>query len=70
MTFPLNLSELNILLGIIALILLVASTLLLLYRGKAKILIRKKRLLGVSAVFLALFLITLAVEIVNGILGR
>ena len=70
MTFPLNLSELNILLGIITLILIAASTVLLLYHGKAKIFIRKKRLLAVSAVFLALFLITLTLEIVSGILGH
>jgi len=70
MIFPLSLSDMNILLGVVALILLVTSTLLSSYHGKVKILINKKRLSGVATVVAILFLITVAVRIVNVILGE
>lgn len=70
MTFPLSLSDMNILLGVLALILLVTSTLLSSSHGKVKILISKKRLSQVAAVVAILFLITVAVRIVDIILGQ
>ena len=69
MTFPLNLSDVSILLSVVALILLVTSTLLSSYHGKVKILISKKRLSGVATVVAILFLITMAVRIVDFVLG-
>ena len=70
MIFPLSLSDMNILLGVLALILLVTSTLLSSYHGKVKILISKKRLSKVATVVAILFLITMAARIVNVILGQ
>ena len=70
MTFPLSLSDMNILLGVVALLLLVTSTLVSSYHGKVKILISKKSLSGVAAVVAILFLITVAVRIVDVILGQ
>jgi len=70
MTFPLSLSDMNILLGVVALLLLVTSTLVSSYHGKVKILISKKRLSGVAAVVAILFLVTVAVKIVDVILGQ
>ena len=69
MTFPLSLSDMNILLGVVALLLLVTSTLVSSYHGKVKILISKKRLSGVAAVVAILFLVTVAVKIMDVILG-
>jgi hypothetical protein len=60
----------NILLGAVALILLVTSTLLSSYHGKVKILISKKRLNEVAIVVAILFLITIAVKIVDIILSQ
>jgi hypothetical protein len=70
MTFPLSLSDMNILLGVVALLLLVTSTLVSSYHGKVKILISKKRLSGVAAVVAILFLVTVAVKIMDVILGQ
>ena len=70
MTFPLSLSDMNILLGVVALLLLVTSTLVSSYHGKVKILISKKRLSGVAAVIAILFLVTVAVKIMDVILGQ
>ena len=70
MTFPLSLSDMNILLGVVALLLLVTSTLVSSYHGKVKILISKKRLSGVAAVVAVLFLVTVAVKIMDVILGQ
>jgi len=70
MTFPLSLSDMNILLGVVALLLLVTSTLVSSYHGKVKILISKKRLSGVAAVVAILFLVTVAIKIMDVILGQ
>jgi len=70
MIFPLSLSDMNILLGVVALLLLVTSTLVSSYHGKVKILINKKRLSEVAAVVAVLFLVTVAVKIMDVILGQ
>ena len=70
MTFPLSLSDMGILLGVVALILLVPSTLLSSYHGKVTIVISKKRLNEVAIVAAILFLITVAVRIVDVILSQ
>jgi hypothetical protein len=70
MIFPLTLSDMNILLGVVALLLLVTSTLVSSYHGKVRILINKKRLSGVAAVVAILFLVTVAIKIMDVILGH
>jgi phage-related holin len=70
MTFPLSLSDMNILLGVVALLLLVTSTLVSSYHGKVRILVSKKRLSGVAAVVAILFLVTVAVKMMDVILGQ
>jgi hypothetical protein len=70
MTFPLSLSDMSILFGVLALILLVTSTLLSSRHGKVRILINKKRLSQVATVVAILFLITVAIRIVDVILGQ
>jgi hypothetical protein len=70
MTFPLSLSDMNILFGVLALILLVTSTLLSSRHGKVRILINRKRLSQVATVVAILFLITVAIRIVDVILGQ
>jgi hypothetical protein len=70
MIFPLSLSDMNILLGVVALLLLVTSTLVSSYHGKVRILINKKRLSGVAAVVAILFLVTVAIKIMDVILGH
>jgi hypothetical protein len=70
MTFPLSLSDMNILFGVLALLLLVTSTLLSSRHGKVRILINKKRLSQVATVVAILFLITVAIRIVDVILGQ
>jgi hypothetical protein len=70
MTFPLSLSDMSILFGVLALLLLVTSTLLSSRRGKVRILINKKRLSQVATVVAILFLITVAIRIVDVILGQ
>jgi hypothetical protein len=70
MTFPLSLSDMSILFGVLALLLLVTSTLLSSRHGKVRILINKKRLSQVATVVAILFLITVAIRIVDVILGQ
>jgi hypothetical protein len=70
MIFPLSLSDLNILFGVVALLLLVTSTLVSSYHGKVRILVNKKRLSGVAAVVAILFLVTVAIKIMEIILGQ
>jgi hypothetical protein len=70
MTFPLSLSDMSILFGVLALILLVTSTLLSSRHGKVRILINRKRLSQVATVVAILFLITVAIRIVDVILGQ
>jgi hypothetical protein len=70
MIFPLSLSDMNILLGVVALLLLVTSTLVSSYHGSVRILINKKRLSGVAIVAAILFLVTVAIRIMDVILGQ
>jgi hypothetical protein len=70
MIFPLSLSDMNILFGVVALLLLVTSTLVSSYHGKVRILVNKKRLSGVAAVVAILFLVTVAIKIMEVILGQ
>lgn len=63
MMFPLNFQDVSLFLAIIALILLIASELLLPYYGKINILINKKRLRNVAIMVSVFFLITVAIKI-------
>jgi uncharacterized membrane protein len=68
MMFPLTLWDASLLLAILAIILLVTSELLPRY-GKVSILINKKRLRNAAAAVSTLFLITVAIRIVDIILN-
>jgi hypothetical protein len=62
MIFPLDLGELSILLAIAAITLLVTSEVLFSYR---KICFNRKRLMRAGIVFSILFLITIAIKIID-----
>jgi uncharacterized membrane protein len=68
MMFPLNLWDASLLLAILAIILLVTSELLPRY-GRVTILINKKRLRNAATAVSTLFLITVAIRIVDIILN-
>lgn len=70
MAFPLSLSDMSLLFGVLALLLLVTSTLLSSRHGKVRMLINRKRLSQVATVVAILFLITVAIRIVDVILGQ
>jgi hypothetical protein len=70
MIFPLSLSDMNILFGVVALLLLVTSTLVSSHHGGVRILVNKKRLSGVAAAVAILFLVTVAIRIMEVILGQ
>ena len=68
MSFPLVFSDLSLLLAVTAIILLIASELLSPSYGKTNIYINNKRLKNAAVVVSILFLITLAIKIINIIL--
>jgi hypothetical protein len=68
MTFPLDFWNISLLTAITAIILLITSELLSPYYGKINIQISKKRLRNTSIPFSIIFLITVAVRIINIIL--
>jgi hypothetical protein len=68
MTFPLDFWNISLLTAITAIILLITSELLSPYYGKINIQISKKRLRNTSIAFSIIFLITVAVRIINIIL--
>jgi hypothetical protein len=67
--FPLDFSDISILLAFLAIISLAASELLLSYQGKRKVLINKDRLRSIGIAFSLLFLVTVGVRIVDSILN-
>jgi hypothetical protein len=69
MQFPLSFWDISLWLAITATILLIASEMLSSPRSKINILIDKKRLRNVALVVSILFLITVAVRVVNIILA-
>jgi len=68
MSFPLVFSDLSLLLAVTAIILLITSELLSPSYGKTNIYINNKRLKNAAVVVSILFLITLAIKIINIIL--
>jgi len=68
MNFPLNFWDISLLLAITAIILLITSEMLSSYYGKINILINKKKLKNAAIAVSALFLITVAIRIINIIL--
>jgi hypothetical protein len=68
MNFPLNFWDISLLLAITAIILLITSEMLSSYYGKINILINKKKLKNAATATSILFLITVAIRIVNIIL--
>jgi hypothetical protein len=68
MNFPLNFWDISLLLAITAVILLITSEMLSSYYGKINILINKKKLKNAATATSILFLITVAIRIVNIIL--
>lgn len=69
MAFPLNLSDVSLLLAVEAIVLLVASELLSPYYGAATLKINRKRLRNAAIVISISFLITVAVRIVGILLS-
>jgi hypothetical protein len=65
MTFPLDFWNVSLLTAITAIILLITSELLSPYYGKINIQISKKRLRNAAIVFSIIFLITVAIRIIN-----
>lgn len=68
MSFPLMLSDLSLLLAVTAIILLITSELLSPSYGNTNIYINNKRLKNAAVVVSILFLITVAIKIINIIL--
>jgi len=68
MSFPLVFSDLSLLLAVTAIILLITSELLSPSYGNTNIYINNKRLKNAAVVVSILFLITLAIKIINIIL--
>jgi len=68
MSFPLMFSDLSLLLAVTAIILLITSELLSPSYGNTNIYINNKRLKTAAVVVSILFLITLAIKIINIIL--
>ena len=69
MAFPLNLSDISLLLAVESIVLLVTSELLSPYYGAANLKINKKRLRNASIVMPSLFLITVAIRIAGILLN-
>jgi hypothetical protein len=69
MAFPLNLSDISLLLAVESIVLLVTSELLSPYYGAANLKINKKRLRNTSILMSALFLITVAIRIAGILLN-
>lgn len=68
LSFPLGLWDISLLIAIIAIILLITSGILSTHSGKANIKINKKRLKNASLAFSTIFLLTVAIRILNLIL--
>jgi len=69
MNFPLGFWDISLLLAITAIILLITSELISPQYGKINMLINKKKLKNAAITVSALFLITVAVRIINIILN-
>jgi hypothetical protein len=69
MVFPLNLSDLSLLLAVESIVLLVTSELLSPYYGAANLKINKKRLRHASILMSASFLATVAIRIADILLN-
>jgi hypothetical protein len=69
MVFPLNLSDISLLLAVEAIVLLVTSELLSPYYGAATLKINRKRLRNTAIVISISFLITVAARIVGILLS-
>ena len=69
MAFPLNLTDISLLLAVESIVLLVTSELLSPYYGAANLQINKKRLRNTAIVMSALFLITVIIRIVGILLN-
>ena len=69
MAFPLNLSDISLILAVESIVLLVTSELLSPYYGAANLKINKKRLRNTALVMSASFLITVAIRIVGMLLS-
>lgn len=65
MDFPLGFWDISLWLAITAIILLVTSELISPYYGKTNLIINRKRLRNVALSVSALFLITVAIRIIN-----
>jgi hypothetical protein len=69
MAFPLNLSDISLILAVESIVLLVTSELLSPYYGAANLKINKKRIRNTALVMSASFLITVAIRIVGMLLS-
>ena len=69
MVFPLNLSDISLILAVESIVLLVTSELLSPYYGAANLKINKKRIRNTALVMSASFLITVAIRIVGMLLS-
>lgn len=69
MAFPLNISDISLILAVESIVLLVTSELLSPYYGAANLRINKKRLRNASILMSASFLITVAIRIAGILLN-
>jgi hypothetical protein len=69
MDFPLSIWDISLWLAITAIILLVTSELISPYYAKTNLIINKKRLRNVALTVSTLFLITVAIKIINIIIS-
>jgi hypothetical protein len=69
MDFPLSFWDISLWLAITAIILLVTSELISPYLGKTRLLINKKRLRNAAITVSTLFLITVAIRMINIIIS-
>lgn len=69
MSFPLGFWDISLFLAVTAIILLITSELLSPYYGKVNMLVNKKRLKNVAIAVSTLFIITVAIRIVNVLLN-
>ena len=68
MSFPLNFRDISLWLAFAAIILLITSEMVSPYHGKVNVQINRKRLRNVALIVSILFLVTLAIRIINIVL--
>jgi hypothetical protein len=69
MNFPLSFWDISLWLAVTSIILFITSELLSTYYGRTSLLINRKKLRNVAMVTVTLFLITVAIRILNIIIG-